>query len=166
MGSGVEHVSMDQTAFGIDSAEKRLNELGYKQELRREMVSHITNLPPFFLLFLTTLTYGFISFSWLVSCRHFSRLLRLHFLAWQFLLGHLSMGQAYVMQDLQAWYGDGLLSLSSLGLLGLPWLRFALLSPYTSWFLVSIYIYVRLSQSAFASIYTKELDLHIVHHCL
>jgi hypothetical protein len=33
-----------------------------------------------------------------------------------------------------------LLSLSSLGLLGLPWLRFALLSPYTSWFLVSIYI--------------------------
>lgn len=37
MGPGVERVSMDQTAFGIDSAEKRLNELGYKQELRREM---------------------------------------------------------------------------------------------------------------------------------
>ncbi|KAL9396090.1 hypothetical protein Peur_010343 [Populus x canadensis] len=37
MGSGVEHISMDQKAFGIDSAEKRLNELGYKQELRREM---------------------------------------------------------------------------------------------------------------------------------
>lgn len=37
MGPGVEHVSMDQTSVGIDSAEKRLNELGYKQELRREM---------------------------------------------------------------------------------------------------------------------------------
>jgi hypothetical protein len=51
MGSGVEHVSMDQTAFGIDSAEKRLNELGYKQELRREMVSHINNLPLFIFFF-------------------------------------------------------------------------------------------------------------------
>ncbi|KAJ6685348.1 AMINO-ACID PERMEASE BAT1-like protein [Salix purpurea] len=37
MGTGVEYGSMDQTAFKIDSAEKRLNELGYKQELRREM---------------------------------------------------------------------------------------------------------------------------------
>uniref|UniRef100_A0A6N2MHG6 Uncharacterized protein n=1 Tax=Salix viminalis TaxID=40686 RepID=A0A6N2MHG6_SALVM len=30
-------VSMDRAAFKMDSAEKRLNELGYKQELRREM---------------------------------------------------------------------------------------------------------------------------------
>uniref|UniRef100_A0A6N2MK60 Amino acid permease/ SLC12A domain-containing protein n=1 Tax=Salix viminalis TaxID=40686 RepID=A0A6N2MK60_SALVM len=37
LGNGAEYGSMDQTAFKIDSAEKRLNELGYKQELRREM---------------------------------------------------------------------------------------------------------------------------------
>lgn len=34
----------------VDSGEKRLNELGYKQELRREMVSQIST-PPFFYLF-------------------------------------------------------------------------------------------------------------------
>ncbi|KAJ6730524.1 hypothetical protein OIU85_021334 [Salix viminalis] len=103
MGTGVEYGSMDQTAFKIDSAEKRLNELGYKQELRREMVS-ILIIFPFFspFLFLTTLMYEFVCFSWLVSYRRFSRLLRLHFRAWQFLQGRLSMGQACVMQGLQA----------------------------------------------------------------
>lgn len=29
---------MDQQVLEVDSGEKRLNELGYKQELRREMV--------------------------------------------------------------------------------------------------------------------------------
>ena len=33
-----EHVPMNHTALEMDSGEKRLNELGYKQELRREMV--------------------------------------------------------------------------------------------------------------------------------
>ena len=32
------HVGLNPRAMEIDSGEKRLNELGYKQELRREMV--------------------------------------------------------------------------------------------------------------------------------
>ena len=32
------HVGVNPRAMDIDSGEKRLNELGYKQELRREMV--------------------------------------------------------------------------------------------------------------------------------
>jgi len=40
-------------------------------------------------------------------------------------------------------------------------------SSFPVYILISyIYIYVHFSQSAFASIYTEELDLHIVHHCL
>ncbi|KAK9271225.1 hypothetical protein L1049_026815 [Liquidambar formosana] len=37
MGSVEEHISMTEGAVRMDSGEKRLNELGYKQELRREM---------------------------------------------------------------------------------------------------------------------------------
>ncbi|KAJ6405369.1 hypothetical protein OIU84_013349 [Salix udensis] len=42
---------MDRPAFKMDSAEKRLNELGYKQELRREMVSILIIFPLFSLFF-------------------------------------------------------------------------------------------------------------------
>lgn len=51
MGSEEAHAGItDQTALEMDSGEKRLNELGYKQELRREMVI-IYNI--YFSLFLT-----------------------------------------------------------------------------------------------------------------
>lgn len=33
-----DHLGVSQQALEMDSGEKRLNELGYKQELRREMV--------------------------------------------------------------------------------------------------------------------------------
>lgn len=43
MNSGENYVSVTPLqAMEMDSGEKRLNELGYKQELRREMVSTIS----------------------------------------------------------------------------------------------------------------------------
>lgn len=63
----------------MDSGEKRLNELGYKQELRREMV--ISILPPVHLIFLI---YGFF----------FVHILQIKF---PLLVGHL---------ELLIWYGD------------------------------------------------------------
>ncbi|KAF7120480.1 hypothetical protein RHSIM_Rhsim13G0200300 [Rhododendron simsii] len=47
MGSREEHGTMStfQTTTKMDSGEKRLNELGYKQELRREMVGLFTGTP-------------------------------------------------------------------------------------------------------------------------
>jgi len=55
----------------MDSGEKRLNELGYKQELRREMVIILSlNIPLLCFMFFYSFLFGFVQFLFLlILCR-------------------------------------------------------------------------------------------------
>lgn len=128
----------------MDTGEKRLNELGYKQELRREMVSSNFRIFPLSFPRSNCMKSCFsqkqnrLHFFFFFGGRLYSRLLQYHFPRWHFSLGSLlCMDQAFCMQDLQAWFGDGLWFRSSLGSSELQWLKSALLfrfvpvlSPY------------------------------------